>query len=270
MLHSDACIRCLQSAAGARTVLRAPSACTARTACVAHHSISSGSDHSSALPSDSHSPVMLAVQVPAAVLQVTVQPCGLGQIPSADQTQCMLCPSSSYSFTPLVDDCKPCPAQAKCIGGATLVPLQQWHSAPDSDHIVPCPNNNACAGSTSALLACQNATYQARLDVEQVGLQTMMFALAVSLIESLIEWCVTSLCSHVNKVSHVIREIMHQNCLGTGFRRHVGIMFACVARRNDHLSWTNSAKMHANAHLLQGNDLHALCRLSHRLIQNAL
>ena len=145
-----------------------------------------------ALPFDSHSPVLLAVQVPAAVLQVTVQPCGFGQIPSADQTQCMLCPSSSYSFTPQVDDCKPCPAQAKCIGGATLVPLQQWHSAPDSDHIVPCPNNNACAGSTSALLACQNATYQARLDVEQVGLHTVASALNVSLFEC----SVMSLCSH--------------------------------------------------------------------------
>ncbi|DBA90089.1 TPA: hypothetical protein ACH3X1_003408 [Trebouxia sp. C0004] len=106
-------------------------------------------------------------QVPAAVLHLIVQPCGVGQIPSADHDQCMLCPSSTYSFTPLVDDCKPCPAQAKCTGGATLVPLQQWHSAPDSDHIVPCPNNNACAGSTSALLACQNEAYQARLNVEQ-------------------------------------------------------------------------------------------------------
>ncbi len=139
--------------------------------------------------------VLLAVQVPAAVLQVTVQPCGFGQIPSADQNQCMLCPSSSYSFTPLVDDCKPCPAQAKCIGGATLVPQQQWHSAPDSDHIVPCPNNNACAGSISALLACQNVTYQTRLNVEQVGLHRVAFALDVSLFE----WCVTSLFSHVIK-----------------------------------------------------------------------
>ncbi len=180
-------------------------ACTAQhaqhsmhsTACTAFakHCYSSGSDHNPALSSDSRSPVLLAVQVPAAVLQVTVQPCGLGQIPSADQTQCMLCPSSSYSFTPLVDDCKPCPAQAKCIGGATLVPLQQWHSAPDSDHIVPCPNNNACAGSTSALLACQNATYQARLDVEQVGLHRVSSALDVSLFE----WCFADLCIMVTR-----------------------------------------------------------------------
>ncbi len=110
-------------------------------------------------------------QVPAAVLQVKVQPCGIGQVPSADQNKCTLCPYSSYSFDPIVDDCKTCPTGASCIGGATLVPQQQyWHSAPDSDHIVTCPNNNACAGNTGALLACQNETYQASLDVDQVQL----------------------------------------------------------------------------------------------------
>ena len=111
----------------------------------------------------------LRLQVPAAILQVHVQPCGLGQIPSQDGTQCISCPSSSYSFDPAVDACQPCPAGATCTGGALLVPQQQfWHSAPDSDHIVTCPNNNACAGDTTALLACQNATYDARLDVGQV------------------------------------------------------------------------------------------------------
>lgn len=111
-----------------------------------------------------------AKQVPAATVQVTVQPCGVGQVPSADQNQCTLCPSSSYSFDPTVDDCKTCPTGATCIGGATLVPQQQyWHSAPDSDHIVTCPNNNACAGNTKALLTCQNLTYQASLVDNQVG-----------------------------------------------------------------------------------------------------
>ena len=111
--------------------------------------------------------VVGGVQVPAAIVQVTVQPCGLGQVPAAGQNECMVCPSSTYSFDPGVDTCKPCPAQATCSGGATLVPQQQfWHSAPESDHIVACPNNNACAGNTAALLACQNATYQASLDVE--------------------------------------------------------------------------------------------------------
>lgn len=108
--------------------------------------------------------------VPAAVLQVHVQPCGMGQVPNSDQTQCTLCPSSSYSFDPGVKDCKACPHGATCIGGATLVPQQHfWHSAPDSDHIVACPNNNACAGDTAALLACQNATYSANLNVNQAS-----------------------------------------------------------------------------------------------------
>ena len=108
-------------------------------------------------------------QVPAAILQINVQPCGVGQVPTQDGNECIACPSSTYSFDPASGACKPCPAQGTCSGGATLVPQQQyWHSAPDSDHIVTCPNSNACAGDTSALLACQNATYQAQLDVSQV------------------------------------------------------------------------------------------------------
>lgn len=108
-------------------------------------------------------------QVPAAILQIDVQPCGLGQVPVQDGNQCTACPSASYSFDPASGACKPCPAQGICNGGATLVPQQQhWHSAPDSDYIVTCPNSNACAGSASELLACQNATYQAQLDFTQV------------------------------------------------------------------------------------------------------
>lgn len=111
-----------------------------------------------------------ALQVPPATLEVDVQPCGIGQIPTADGNQCISCPSSSYSFDPTIPDCKPCPFGATCMGGATLVPLQQyWHSAPDSDHIVTCPNSNACAGNTAALLSCQNASYEANLAVDQVG-----------------------------------------------------------------------------------------------------
>ena len=93
----------------------------------------------------------------------------MGQIPSADQNQCVTCPSSSYSFNPQDTICKACPTGATCTGGAVLVPQQQsWHSAADSDHIVACPNPNACQGNTAALLACQNATYTASLDDDQV------------------------------------------------------------------------------------------------------
>ena len=127
--------------------------------------------------------------MPAATVQVTVQPCGLGQVPSSDNSQCTLCPSSTYSFDPLVDDCKPCPSQATCMGGATLVPQQQfWHSAPDSDHIITCPNNNACAGSTAALLACQNATYQGSLDVTQVTMRAHNQHLALSVCQHFTIW----------------------------------------------------------------------------------
>lgn len=121
-------------------------------------------------PSCPHSPACCgAPQVPPAILQIHVQPCGVGQVPTQDGNECIACPSSSYSFDPASGACKPCPAQGTCTGGATLVPQHQyWHSAPDSDHIVTCPNGNACAGNTKALLACQNAIYQAQLDVSQV------------------------------------------------------------------------------------------------------
>lgn len=127
------------------------------------------SSHAVLLPHIQWSACCDAPQVPAAILQIDVQPCGLGQVPTQDGNQCIACPSASYSFDPASGACKPCPAQGICSGGATLVPQQQnWHSAPDSDYIVTCPNNNACAGSTSELLACQNATYQAQLDFTQV------------------------------------------------------------------------------------------------------
>ena len=109
------------------------------------------------------------LQVPAAILDVNVKPCEVGQVPNQEHTQCMVCPASSYSFDPLVDSCKPCPQGADCNGGASLLPQQQfWHSAPDSDHIVSCPNSNACAGNSAALLACQNATYASLAGVSAV------------------------------------------------------------------------------------------------------
>ena len=140
-------------------------------------------------------------QVPAAFLQVSVQPCGVGQVPTEDSNQCVPCPSSSYSFDPTVGTCKPCPTGATCTGGATLVPEQQfWHSAPDSDHIVTCPNNNACAGNTSALLACQSSVYQAQLDVSQAGPR------CIALISLLLA------CTHCTSLS-LILELLNDACI---------------------------------------------------------
>ena len=106
---------------------------------------------------------------------VIVRQCIMGEIsPRANGgTICSTCLPSSYSFTPGEDNCtSPCPAQATCHGGATLVPLEGfWHSAANSDAVVACPNPAACKGSRDQLLACQQATY-AQQQVSMSSLQT--------------------------------------------------------------------------------------------------
>ncbi len=86
--------------------------------------------------------------------------CTLGEVQPSNDT-CMTCPATTYSFTPTASHCiAPCPANANCSGGATVVPaLGYWHSAPNSTYMAACPNGGACQGDRSALLACQNATY---------------------------------------------------------------------------------------------------------------
>lgn len=100
------------------------------------------------------------MQVPAALIQVTVRSCVTGEVQPSNDT-CMICPPTTYSYTPTEPQCRsPCPANANCTGGATLVPeLGYWHSAPKSTYMAACPNAGACKGDRNALLACQTAAY---------------------------------------------------------------------------------------------------------------
>ncbi len=44
-----------------------------------------------------------------------------------------------------VNTCLPCPENAECYGGATLVPMAgTWHSAANSTFMNGCPNPEAC------------------------------------------------------------------------------------------------------------------------------
>ncbi|KAL0045512.1 hypothetical protein WJX82_008793 [Trebouxia sp. C0006] len=99
-------------------------------------------------------------QVPPESRPLTVRACTLGEVQPSNDT-CMTCPATTYSFTPTASHCiAPCPANANCSGGATVVPaLGYWHSAPNSTYMAACPNGGACQGDRSALLACQNGTY---------------------------------------------------------------------------------------------------------------
>ena len=78
-------------------------------------------------------------------------------------------PISSVLFDPTDTTCLPCPDQASCSGGATLVPSQGfWHSAADSASMVQCPNSKACQGNLTNLLNCQTAHYNF-LSIQQVN-----------------------------------------------------------------------------------------------------
>ena len=100
------------------------------------------------------------MQVPAVTFQVTVRSCIQGEVQPRNDS-CMTCPPTTYSYTPTARQCiSPCPANANCSGGASLVPnLGYWHSAPNSTYMAACPNAKACQGDRNALLACQDSAY---------------------------------------------------------------------------------------------------------------
>ena len=130
---------------------------------------------------------LFAVQAEAALIDVTVNECGLGQVPQkgfniTTTPTCTLCAAVTYSFDPNNDTCPRCPVGAQCAGGATLVPEPPyWHSQADSNHMVLCPNPNACQRDTGVLLACQNSTYYQAIATNQVSLHSLTVKPAMSL-----------------------------------------------------------------------------------------
>ncbi|GLI67927.1 hypothetical protein VaNZ11_012254 [Volvox africanus] len=115
-------------------------------------------------------------QVSPLVLNVTVPPCAIGELPLGSGSDCSECTLNTYSLTvDAYDDsdtsinsrnfaCKSCPLNAICTGGAVLVPEQgYWHSAANSTVIHQCPNLYACrTGDDEAndeLVRCQERWY---------------------------------------------------------------------------------------------------------------
>lgn len=78
---------------------------------------------------------------------------------------CTACLAPTFSFASNNELCDACPANAKCTGGAVVVPnLQYWHSAPNSDFMVQCPNRKACEGNREELHSCKQQALLAELD----------------------------------------------------------------------------------------------------------
>ncbi|GIM14711.1 hypothetical protein Vretimale_17650 [Volvox reticuliferus] len=120
---------------------------------------------------------MIKGTVEPLVVNITVPPCSIGEVPRDDGYVCQKCDQRSFSLwqdTADLVDCKydnlddlicyPCPDGAECVGGAVLVPRQGfWHSAANSTFMNACPNPQACrAGDDEAqdrLLACQEWWY---------------------------------------------------------------------------------------------------------------
>ncbi|GIL90990.1 hypothetical protein Vretimale_17061 [Volvox reticuliferus] len=116
------------------------------------------------------------LQVSPLVLNVTVPPCSLGELPLDGGSICSKCTLNTYSLTvDAYDDievsmnsrnlaCKSCPLNAICTGGAVLVPAQgYWHSAANSTVMHQCPNLLACRGgddgANDELVRCQERWY---------------------------------------------------------------------------------------------------------------
>lgn len=101
--------------------------------------------------------VTWALQVPSQSIPIRSTLCSQGWVQQAPR-QCLQCPASQYSFQPNNSKCdSPCPPNADCTGGVTLVPRQgHWVSAANSDSVVACPNPEACQGNRDELLQCLN------------------------------------------------------------------------------------------------------------------
>ena len=77
------------------------------------------------------------------VLSFSTRECRPGER-QQDET-CKSCPSEQYGFDPSLD-CRGCEDNAKCAGGAALVPSDgYWHSSPFSPCIHKCVHPDACS-----------------------------------------------------------------------------------------------------------------------------
>lgn len=80
---------------------------------------------------------------------VSFRDCNIGEILSSDLS-CNECENNTYSLS--LDDqfCKACPAEASCLGGKDIFPVEgYWRSDVFSETFYVCPNHYACLGLKS-------------------------------------------------------------------------------------------------------------------------
>ena len=122
---------------------------------------------------------------------VKVRACANGEVTQTAHL-CIACAAPQYSLNPVKKTCDlPCPANARCLGGALLIPQSgYWVSASNSDSIVTCPNAAACHGDRNSLVDCLNTSSTAPMLSGQSGVSTyLMCQLARELISMLCFLC---------------------------------------------------------------------------------
>ncbi|KAG2491319.1 hypothetical protein HYH03_010325 [Edaphochlamys debaryana] len=136
--------------------------------------------------------------VESLILNMTVPPCRLGEVPREGGALCQECDPRSYSLwqdtEPLLMNsgvctypslcditCSPCPDGAECPGGAVIVPAKgAWQSAANSTFINLCPNPQACRDDDETaqqrLINCQEWWYSRPRGFDYQGFIDMIVA----------------------------------------------------------------------------------------------
>ncbi|GIM01577.1 hypothetical protein Vretimale_6365 [Volvox reticuliferus] len=120
---------------------------------------------------------MIQGTVDLLVVNITVPPCSIGEVPRDGGYLCQKCDQRTFSLWQDTEEllnctydhlddivCYPCPDGGECLGGAVLLPSPGfWHSAANSTFMNACPNPDACRDgddeAQAVLVACQKWWY---------------------------------------------------------------------------------------------------------------
>ncbi|GIL88007.1 hypothetical protein Vretifemale_16001, partial [Volvox reticuliferus] len=120
---------------------------------------------------------MIQGTVELLVVNITVPPCSIGEVPRDGGYLCQKCDQRTFSLWQDTEElrnctydhlddivCYPCPDGGECLGGAVLLPSPGfWHSAANSTFMNACPNPVACRDgddeAQAVLVACQKWWY---------------------------------------------------------------------------------------------------------------
>jgi hypothetical protein len=84
------------------------------------------------------------------------RPCQPGEIFKETENICFPCPELFYSFNPFQPNCLPCPQNADCPGGATILAKENfWRSSNISSTVFECSVlKNGCKGGENPDVIC--------------------------------------------------------------------------------------------------------------------